>query len=93
MIWTKDRRIGRFSVTMEMVKEEPAAVAEAFADLRVVPIVAEPSMLLDGIDYRAWSPRFDQVGEHRDVPWYDLEVTKADDGAVSYEFVKRKPRG
>jgi len=71
------RRLGRFSIIIDMIRDHPEAVADVLAG--TVVIRAEARIDSMTIEYLAWSMEFDPVPEGTMPPWYVAVVTRSRD--------------
>jgi len=76
-------RIGKFSISMILIENNPDFVREIFSRLKAIVLRAETLWYNKEIEYFAISERFDVREEGMVVPTYKLEVTNTNDGHVS----------
>ncbi len=74
-----NRQLGRFSISEELVRNNPDLVARAFALFGIVPVRAESMFWNRSIEYVALCESFHEVPDGVTVTEYTLCIT--DDGS------------
>lgn len=77
-----DRQLGRFSVTSDMVRTNPDAVASIFSLLGVVIVRAEQSFARQEIEYIGLSNQFEEVELGTIIPEYSITIRSEEDEIV-----------
>lgn len=78
----KDRRLGQFTITFDLIDRNPEIVREMMSDLIVVR--AESMWHFRAIDYIAVGPPFEEVPEALRVPTYHAEIRQEPNGDVKF---------
>jgi len=78
-----DKRIGKFSITQDLIKENPEAVIELFCSLKAIVIRAECLFHLNAIEYIAISKKFKKLKYGSKIPNYVLELTQNKEGKIT----------
>lgn len=74
----KDRRIGQFQVSMDLIERSPESVAKMLSLLEFVPLKVESQPWLDRFEYLGISPLFELV----DIGCEAVKYT------IAYDLVK-----
>ncbi len=81
-----ERNCACFNINIEHLRNHTDEVAQAFADLKIVPIKVEVGDALGDYTYVALSPYFDEVSVPcLKLPWYCVLVDVVD-GKRSYRL-------
>ena len=83
------RQLGRFSITNDMLINQPEVVAEMFAILKIIPVRAEQMFATDTIEYTAISERFEEVLRGHIPPLYKFNIDQSEAGNVELVEVER----
>lgn len=76
----KERRWGRFRISLTMLEEAPEQVIGlVFGSMRITR--AATVVYDQSVRYEAVSPLFDPVPENYSCPWYELKLSEERDGA------------
>jgi hypothetical protein len=78
-----NNRIGRFSISNELIYSHIDDVKRIFDWLDCVVVRAEMVYWGGVVEYTAISDRFDEVSEAETAPLYVFELCKKDDGAIN----------
>ncbi len=76
------RNIGKFRLSLIIIKENPEVVAQIFSILKIVPVRVECLFVSDAIEYTAIGERFVERPHGMIIPEYNLIITQAEDGHV-----------
>jgi len=72
------QNIGKFSISIYMLRNELDNVAKMFKNMDLVVIRAECSFVRDTIDYVGLSPKFPEVPVGVEVPEYEIVAHKSE---------------
>lgn len=75
MYRTKDRRLGHFQVSLDML-DEVEVLRLLFAKLQFVPLGVDAILYRDVLDYYGDSPLFRPVKQGECVPQYTITISK-----------------
>lgn len=84
-----DRKLGFFTIDINIVRHDPEEVAEVFAMLKIVPVKAEHRMDLHAIEYLAIGERFEEIPKGQLAPRYELKITKSKSGNIELIEVEK----
>lgn len=84
----KNRRIGKFRISRDLIEDSPQAVRELMG--RCIVIQAMYSFAIDDVEYIALCDDFDEIDEGDFPLEYIALWRKYDDGPVTFgEWIKR----
>ena len=69
-----DRQIGKFSLSIPLVRDRPDLVAEVFSALKLVPVRCECMFGSNAFEYTAISERFPEIQQGMIIPKYCLAI-------------------
>ena len=73
-----EKRYGKFTVTQEVVENNPEEWARTLAEMQFVPLRVERMYSNYGFEYIGYSPLFDEVEEGMIPPEYRINLTRTD---------------
>ena len=85
----KNRRLGKISISREMIDHDLKDVIDVFAIMKLIPVRAEFMYCSNDVEYVAISERFEVVPEGNMIPEYAVDVTY-ENGKVKDVIVKQK---
>lgn len=80
-----NRRLGRFSISLEIIDDSPEVVQGILGS--GIVIGAEVNMATGTIEYLMLNDDFEEVPDAQEAPVYDLKVEEREDG-YNIEWVK-----
>lgn len=72
------KRVGRFKVKGEHIKDELDTISEMFSSFRILPVRAEHDFATDTIEYTAYCPEFREIAIGEAIPEYRIIITRKD---------------
>lgn len=88
-----DRQLGRFEISVNLIRKKPDTVASMFALLKLIPVEAKPIIASETIQYVAISDRFDEVVLcSSPIPEYQLGIQSDESGGVMDVTVNKIPK-
>ena len=87
------QQLGKFSISEDLVRNNPEIVAEAFKAMRLVPVRVETHFYGKEIEYIGISEQFDKVKKGMIVPPYLVHIfsNKSKNGPEEYSHVEVTP--
>lgn len=87
MNYVEEHRIGRFSISRDLIISDPENVARAMQGA----IVVEADLKWEGnVVYVAFKPDFDPVPIYECTPDYNIICTRHEDGTTTLEFKRSR---
>lgn len=80
-------RIGRFRISRELVRRNPAELLPLFSEMVVVE--AQMRWEYDAIEYVALSERFEEQPENVAAPLYKITFRRDENGQVGIQSIER----
>lgn len=77
-----DRNLGKFSVTTEIIRQNPDEAAQIFKILNLVVVRAECVFAESKIEYTGISDQFVEIEMGETIPDYRLEISQGEDGNI-----------
>tara|TARA_R110000868_G_scaffold7251_1_gene39668 strand:- start:104 stop:376 length:273 start_codon:yes stop_codon:yes gene_type:complete len=84
-----DRRLGRFFISSQILREQPESLRTLFAKMIVVE--AQMRWERDSVEYLAMSDRFEPVEEGVMCPIYDIIFKYDSEGVATFHKVVQQP--
>ena len=87
------QQLGKFSISEDLVRNNPEIVAEAFKAMRLVPVRVETHFYGKEIEYIGISEQFDKVEKGMKMPEYLVNIfsNQDEDGQEEYSHVEVTP--